>query len=260
MSPKFKMPINNAPMGQPQQPRPQAPQKPGVMYKPTNVGVPFAPMGMPIGVPQAAMVGQQRVGGGGTPLPIPGANLSRAVNYYADYGGCGFWRMIWPELLVNGYQKAIINGLTTMVLDERFYGGLKAVRLQRQATPEQLKFVNFLRRASEKFDYKIIYEIDDIIFKDDIPDFNRCKVAFEDDKILQSALSIMQQSDEISVTCEYMKDYYKHKTGNNNITVIPNYAPKMWADGYYDKSLISRNYDKFKQRPRIGYCGSGTPY
>jgi len=227
-------------------------------YQPTQIGIPFAPMGMPVGVPITTVVGQRRVGATPPPLPMPGANLSRALNYYADYGGCGFWRMIWPELLMNANQKAIINGLTTMVLDGRFYNGLKAVRLQRQATPTQLQFVNFLKGGSEKLDFKLIYEIDDIIFKDDIPDFNRCKVAFEDEAVLQSAMSIMKLCDEISVTCQYMKDYYIEHTGNQNITVIPNYAPKIWADGLYDVDLLSKNYDKQKKRPRIGYCGSGT--
>jgi len=258
--PKLKMPITPVPQGQPQG-QPQQPQQPqqGISYNPTNIGIPFAPVGSPIGIPQATVVGKQKTGSSGPPpMAMPGANLSRAVNYYADYGGCGFWRMIWPELLLNANQKAIINGLTTMVLDGRFYHETKAVRLQRQATPVQLQFVQFLKAGADQFKFKLIYEIDDIIFKDDIPNFNRCKVAFEDEAILQSALSIMQLCDEISVTCDYMKNYYIDKTGNKNITVIPNYAPKLWADGYYDKGQISQNYDKHKKRPRVGYCGSGT--
>lgn len=250
MSPKFKMTQPSAPQNQP--------QKSETMYQPINIGVPLPPMGMPMGVPQTTVVGLKRTAGSLPPLAIPGSDLNRAVNYYADYGGCGFWRMIWPDILLNGNNKAIINGLTTMVLDPRFYQGLKAVRLQRQATPIQLQFMNFLKQGSSQMNFKIIYEIDDIIFKDDIPDFNRCKVAFEDEKILQSALSIMQLSDEISVTCEYMKDYYRVKTGNQNITVVPNYAPKMWAEGFYDKTKLSNNYHKHEKRPRIGYCGSGT--
>jgi hypothetical protein len=251
--PKFTMPVNSPP------PKQNAPQPAGVSYQPTNIGIPFAPIGTPVGVPQATVVGQRRTQPGGTPpMAMPGANLNRAVNYYADYGGCGFWRMIWPELLLNANQKAIINGLTTMVLDGRFYHGLKAVRLQRQATPVQLQFVNFLKAGSNQLKFKLIYEIDDIIFKDDIPDFNRCKVAFEDESILQSAMSIMKLCDEISVTCQYMRDYYRSKTNNQNITIIPNYAPKMWADGYYSPGRLVKNYEKHKNRPRIGYCGSGT--
>ena len=38
--------------------------------------------------------------------------------------------------------------------------------------------------------------------------------------------------DEITVTCKFMKDYYTEKTGNKNITVIPNYPPKWWIGNY----------------------------
>jgi len=122
----------------------------------------------------------------------------------------------------------------------------------------QLEFVKFLKQGSAQHGFKIIYEIDDIIFKDDIPDFNRCKVAFEDENILRSSMEMMAMSDEVSVTCEYMKNYYREKTGNNKITVIPNYPPRFWADGFYDKSKLMQNYTKNKKKPRVGYCGSGT--
>jgi len=233
---------------------------PQFIHEPAHIGIPFKPMGMPGGVPTMMVVGK-KLSYNKKPEqpPMPGANLPRALNYYADYGGCGFWRMVWPELLLNGEQRAIINGLTTMVADPRFYTGLKAVRLQRQATPMQLKFVKFLKTLqTTSHDFKIIYEIDDIIFRDDIPDFNKCKMAFADDKILQSSLEMMQICDEISVTCQYMKDYYADKTGNKKITVIPNYAPKFWADGFYDMNKLNERYNKYKKRPRIGYCGSGT--
>lgn len=229
-----------------------------IQHQVNKIKLPNLPIGVPGGIPDLPVVNTVRPKIEAPPIAMPGANLERAVNYYADYGGCGFWRMIWPEELLNGYQKAIINGLTTMVLDERFYQGIKAVRLQRQATPMQLEFVKFLKHHSGKNGFKIIYEIDDIIFKDDIPDFNRCKVAFEDENILRSSMEMMAMSDEITVTCEYMKNYYREKTGNNKITVIPNYPPRFWADGFYDKSKLMQSYTKNKKKPRIGYCGSGT--
>lgn len=229
-----------------------------IIFQHSQLTIPNMPIGTPPGIPNVSVLSKTFRRKSAPPLNLPGADLKRAVNYYADYGGCGFWRMIWPENILNGYQKAIINGLTTMVVDPRFYQGIKAVRLQRQATPSQLEFVKFLKHHSAQMGFKIIYEIDDIIFKDDIPDFNRCKVAFEDDRIVQSVLEMMQLSDEISVTCNYMKEYYKTKTGNKNITVIPNYPPRWWGDGFYNEDRIIRAYDKNKRKPRIGYCGSGT--
>ena len=49
------------------------------------------------------------------PVEMQEVSLPRALNYYADYGGCGFWRMIWPEVNLNAYQKACISVLTSMV-------------------------------------------------------------------------------------------------------------------------------------------------
>jgi len=228
-------------------------------YQPVKYTQLGKPIARPIGLPQAPTLVMPAMQRRETPpLEIPGSGLLRAVNYYADYAGCGWWRMIAPEMLLNINNKAVINGLTTMVLDQRFYGGIKAVRLQRQATPIQLEFVKFLKAQGTQHGFKTIYEIDDIIFKDDIPDFNRCKVAFEDESILRSCIEMMQLCDEVSVTCQFMKDYYIEKTGNKNITVIPNYPAKMWMDRYYNPDQIEKNYDKFKKQPRIAYIGSGT--
>lgn len=244
-----------------QPPTPKQPQ-----YKQSSVQrqiVPMtvlgAPFGSPIAIPPRP-VGINTIRQPTPPPPpqVPGEGLKRAINYYADYAGCGWWRMIMPEMLACIENKAIINGLSTMIVDPRFYHGINAVRLQRQATPVQLEFVKFLKEGAKKTGLKMIYEIDDIIFKDDIPDFNRCKVAFEDETILKSSMEMMRLCDEISVTCQYMKDYYMEKTSNKNITVIPNYPARWWMDNHYWPDIIMRNYEKHQKKPRIAYIGSGT--
>lgn len=228
-------------------------------YKPVALGIPHAPAGMPFGAPTYSYVTHNLVRAPQRPkLEMPEANLPRAINYYADYGGCGFWRMIWPEFSLNAYNKACISGLTQMILDLRFYQGIKAIRMQRQATPVQKEFIRELNKAKPNLKYKLIYEIDDIVFKEDIPDYNRCKEAFVDKAIIESILEIMQNMDEITVTCPYMKEYYQEKTGNKRITVIPNYAPKFWLDRFYNKERLIKLYEKNKKRPRVLYSGSGT--
>ena len=57
-----------------------------------------------------------------------------------------------------------------------------------------------------------------------------------------------------------MKEYYSEKTGNKNITVIPNFIPRFWMDRYYDLNKIKDNYQKHKRKPRIVYCGSGAHF
>ncbi|MDD4109999.1 MAG: glycosyltransferase [Clostridia bacterium] len=232
---------------------------PTMQYQPVKLNTMGSVIGKPYGLP-AATYGALPIFTQHEPPPleIPGQGLQRAHNYYADYAGCGWWRMIAPELLLNINNKAVINGFTTMVLDPRFYAGIKSIRVQRQATPMQLEFLKFLREGSKHHNFRIIYEIDDIIIRDDIPDYNRCKVAFESKEIMESCLEMMSMSDEISVTCQSMKEYYMHKTGNKNITVIPNYPAKMWLDNHYDQNKIQKNYQSNKKKPRIAYIGSGT--
>ena len=228
-------------------------------YNIIKSGFPNAPVGMPTGSPSYSYVAASPIKvPEPPPIEMPEANLPRALNYYADYGGCGYWRMIWPEYLINGYNKGIISGMTQMILDMRFYSSLKAVRMQRQATDSQVAFIEELQKVKKQMGFRLIYEIDDIALRDDIPLYNRCRDAFTDQKIVDNIMKVMGSVDEITVTCKFMKDYYQDKTGNKNITILPNYAPKFWLDKYYDRKKLENSFDKNKKRPRILYAGSGT--
>lgn len=194
-------------------------------------------------------------------VPMPAElSLTRGLNYYADYSGCGFWRMIWPEHLLNAHQKMVVHGSTVMIQDPNFYRGVKAVRIQRQATEHQLRFVKFLKEVQKQLGFRIIYEIDDLVFSEDIPEYNKYKPAFTDPSIRKNCQEIMEMCDEITVTCEFMRDYYKSKTNNKNVTVIPNYPPKWWIGNFYDQKRISENYDQNESKPRILYAGSGAHF
>ncbi len=98
------------------------------------------------------------------PEQPPEAALPRFLNYYADYSGCGHWRMIWPEQVMNAHSKAVVHGSTVMNVDPRYYVDVTGVRIQRQATPQQLEFVKWLRQLADKEGFRLIYEIDDICF------------------------------------------------------------------------------------------------
>jgi len=191
-------------------------------------------------------------------LEVPGHGLPRAVNYMADYGGCSWYRCMAPNLMLNLYNKAVIMESTTMILDKRFYGGVKAVKIQRQATPVQREFVKMLKDYSKEFGFKLIYEIDDIVFREDIPDYNRNKEAFVSDEIYNSIIDIVEMCDEITVTCDFMADYFKGKTRNKNVTVIPNYLLKWWFDRYYNLGDMVKKFEKNKKKPKISIFASGT--
>jgi hypothetical protein len=206
---------------------------------------------------QAPVVLQQQQN---TLPPPPELSMQRALNYYADYSGCGFWRMIWPEHVLNAHQKLTVHGSTVMCFDPNYFRNITAVRIQRQATSHQLRFIQYLKELSKEHKFRIIYEIDDLVFCEDIPEYNKYKPAFTDPEIRRVAQTIMELCDEITVTNDFMKDYYMSKTGNKNITVIPNYPPKFWMGNYYNEKKIAENFDKFQKRPRVLYAGSGAHF
>ena len=67
-------------------------------YEPFKSGLPNTPANLPVGFPTYSYAALKPIHiPAKKKIEMPEANLPRAVNYYADYGGCGFWRMIWPE-------------------------------------------------------------------------------------------------------------------------------------------------------------------
>ena len=227
-----------------------------------RLGLPFPSLGCPsYSIPTIGKLSPIRINLEPPALAMPGSNLSRSVNFLADYGGCGWWRCGAPEMLLNYNQKMIVSSLTSMIADPRFYlSGFKSVKFQRQATPMQLEFNKMVKQMGSKHDFRIIYEVDDVVFDEDIPLFNRCRDAFTDPIIKKSIKEMLELCDEFVVVSEYMKDYYKSKISNKKITCIPNYAPRMWFDRYYNEEKLAREYEKNKKRPRILATPSGTHF
>ncbi len=187
-------------------------------------------------------------------------SLPRYVNYLADYSGCGHWRIIWPENYINEMGYGTSSSITAMVFDPRWYQGVKAVKLQRQASSDQREFVKFLKEVQKQHKFRLIYEVDDVVFREEIPDYNRFKFAFDNDEIRQNCIDIINMCDEVTVTCDYMRKLYQEKTGKKEITVVPNFVPYTWMGHVYDRRAIYDAYDKNQKRPRVLYTGSGAHY
>ena len=73
-------------------------------------------------------------------------SMPRYINYLADLSGCGHWRVLWPEQVINATSRGISHSITSMVTDPRFYQNVKVVKLQRQASSVQKNFVKFLKK------------------------------------------------------------------------------------------------------------------
>lgn len=190
----------------------------------------------------------------------PEVNLPRVVQYPADYSGCGQYRMVWPGSLLNAHQKAMVQESTVMVLEPQWYTQTKMVRVQRQATTHQKAFIEFLSSIKDQVGFRLVYEIDDVVFREDIPDYNKFKPAFVSDEIRETSEQIMKLCDEITVTNEFMRDYFREKTGKREITVIPNFLPRWWIGNYFNPQKVNKNFDTYRKKPRVLYAGSGAHF
>lgn len=187
-------------------------------------------------------------------------NLPRVIQYGADLSGCGLYRLGWVSHLLNYQGHMMICDSTVMVLDPKFYYNVKSLRLQRQATPAQLQFVKFLKEVQKEHKFRIIYEVDDVVFREDIPDYNKFKTAFTSDEIRNTVVDIIGLCDEVTVTCDFMRKLYQERTGKKEITVVPNFPAKWWIGNYFDPNRINALYDKNKKKPRLLYAGSGAHF
>ncbi len=193
--------------------------------------------------------------------PVPREqSMPRFINYLADYSGCGHWRLIWPENVINMTQRGISQSTTAMVADPRWYQGVKAVTLQRQASKSQVDFVKHLKKIQQENGMKIIYEVDDVVFREEIPDYNKFKFAFDTAEVRANCIEIMDLCDEITLTCDFMRKLFQSKLTNQNVTVIPNFVPYNWMGYLFDQKTVQRNFESNKRKPRVLYTGSGAHY
>ena len=216
------------------------------------------PFSSPFGSPFPPRPMQQRAA---PKQPVMRENeMPRFINYLADYSGCGHWRILWPEQVINSTGAGMSQSTTAMVADPAWYSNVKAVKLQRQASGAQLEFVKHLKKVQQEHGFKLIYEVDDVVFREEIPDYNKFKFAFDNNEIRQNCIDIINLVDEVTVTCDFMKRLYIDKTGQQNITVIPNFVPNFWMGHVFDRRRVQNNFDKYKKKPRILYTGSGAHY
>jgi hypothetical protein len=71
-----------------------------------------------------------------------------------------------------------------------------------------------LKKSTTRTCFKIMYEVDDVVFKEVIPDYNKFKFAFDTEEIRQNCIDIINLVDEVTVTCDFMKDSIKKKQVN----------------------------------------------
>lgn len=203
--------------------------------------------------------------------PFPGSPLQTPVvqqqpkekkylNFMADRQGCGMWRIGFQEYFINMTSRGESTSVTKMIADPQWYRDVSVVKLQRQASTEQKQFVTWLKSLQKEMGFKMIYEVDDVVFHEEIPDYNIYKAGFANNEIRQNCIDMINMCDEVTVTCKFMRDLYREKTGKQEISVVPNFPPYWWFGHQYNYRKNIDNFDKNKKKPRIVYAGSGAHF
>lgn len=195
------------------------------------------------------------------------SGLPRIVNYNADQGGCGLWRVIWPSDYLLAYKKATVMNMYQLVLEPYFYETIDAVKFQRQCKDNQIKLIQHMRAISNAKkskngkNMKILWEVDDLVAPANcIPDFNKSKGPFNNEEIMKNLFKLNDLVDEFVVVSDYMKRHYQHYAGWKNVTVVPNYLPFTWLRNHYSFADKMKQMDDNKKKPRIGYMGSASHF
>lgn len=182
------------------------------------------------------------------------------LNLAADAGGCFYYRIGFPELQINMSGIGQSTSLTKMIYNKHFFEDIKVVKLQRQAATHQKEYIEWLKSIQSEMQFKLIYEVDDVVFHEEIPDYNIYKDAFNNDETRQNCIDMINMVDEVIVPCKYMRDLYIEKTGKREISAVPNFHPQWWIGNHYDLYQKINHFETNKNKPRILYSGSGAHF
>lgn len=187
-------------------------------------------------------------------------NIPNVIQYNSDYHGCGFWRLLWPQLVLNMRELAGVSHTQVYIRDFVHYAKADVIHMQRQGRANQVSFFKKLHHIRERMQFRMIYEADDILFGHEIPEYNFAKKDIEETNDPSAIRETIELCDEMTVSTPYLRDYYLKHTNQKKISVIPNYPPLFWLSQYYSEERLLSNYRQFKNRPRILYSGSPSHF
>lgn len=167
----------------------------------------------------------------------------------------GYYRSIFPSIAINNVNPGKVYHSILPQLDETIYKYVDTVRIHRWCTSSQLEcYMNVILRYKNLYGYKVIYDIDDVIFAEDMPKYNNSRKYYENQQIRKNFVDMISYCDYLSCSTEYLRDYYCYKLGirKEQTIVAPNCIPKWWVGHNYNET---KNVHK---RPVIGFVCSNT--
>lgn len=168
---------------------------------------------------------------------------SRIIYYPADRSGCSVWRMRLPALI----QHSEI--LENIIINPEFYQSIGRAYIQRALDARIIPTIEATKSTTEW-----IYDTDDLLSKDLIPDYNITKDDWHDDTE-KKALAVMQVCNHVRVSTMELVKYYKPIV-NVPVLYVPNRSPKIWFYGLRNEQRCLDLMNKHRNRPRVLWAGS----
>lgn len=138
--------------------------------------------------------------------------------------------------------------------------------VQRLISSQQRRlFEGVVVPCSKMYSFWTIYNLDDAPHYKDICPYNRGRWSYANDEVQENIRSMMNSADFVLTTTDYLKGYFNRTYGVplDNIITIPNYLPRWWIGGKYDKEKSVENFRRSKNKCgklRIGMVSSLSHY
>lgn len=185
------------------------------------------------------------------------------LSFLSDSTGCGHIRNIFPMTYLNsafgksGNFNLILSPL--MIFQDDILVRTRSIYFQRTMDPRQISMIQRYVNLKKKFNFKMIWEIDDFIWKGDeegesIPEYNFGGTNIKED-VQQASLDIANMMDMVTVSTDFLKEYMKYRGVKTEIVVLPNSVCQYFW-GTQKKKPIKKNIDK----PKIISTSSPTHY
>ncbi len=187
-----------------------------------------------------------------------GKNL--ALILYGDTSGCSHYRLRWNALYYAGHEHLGFVPLLMPfpIFDGNYLARAKAIIMQRPVSQQHIEIVKRYKALQPKFGYKLVFEVDDQVFKIDgqcVPPYNTASLHFDGEDTTNACREVLPLFDEIVVSTDYLKQKMEEIFDVHNVTVIRNVVPRfLWS--YPRKQEITEDIKK----PTVVYSGSPCHY
>ena len=144
--------------------------------------------------------------------------IPRVLVHPSKVTGLAFWRILWPMYQLGMRGEVICTTLQNFILDALPYVSSNVILLQRFVGRDSAGYLEKVASLREKGDFRMIYDVDDVIFFDSVPDYHygkkATKVGDDKDLILKktyeeelSTIAMMELCDEITVLYPFFKRF-----------------------------------------------------